>query len=517
MKKYIIPFLFFGFFLGALPTTANAQGAPPPLDARCFTQTECKVARSKMNLPIEEQINGFYNNTSETREACKDKKDSAGIELGFCLPSGQAATSVKFGGTSKFANIGVFIQYIYRYGIIFAGILAVLIIIVAGLQWTSSGGNSSTIESAKNRITGALTGLILVACSYIILNTINPATVNLRLPQIWLLRQDRIQNQHEFCVSVPAVPTGERGKFTVPKIAPYSENYQSIPEGQFKEIYTLSASDGDRYSEVFPAKTENNAGATCGQKMVIQDTQGTSCTSTYCPDGQLCFAKEGKCKPGPEKGGIAGTITARDGKYLDDIWLKVVCSDEKGNNYIRDIDSANLGDGVDSYEFSDVTAQGASECGDPKNITGYFFTIEVNDSDSLNTTDDQWIGGKSFCQQYGPSSCGFYGYNGSLNNSDAEPFIGAMIQTQELFLPAEIDRPIRCDFNNTVEAIPNMGNSYSTYVFYAGVNYLLGTNSRPDNESAEFGTLNGKCPALNAKEKQWDEYIQKVKDAKNKK
>jgi hypothetical protein len=31
------------------------------------------------------------------------------------------------------------------------------------------------------------------------------------------------------------------------------------------------------------------------------------------------------------------------------------------------------------------------------------------------------------------------------------------------------------------------------YVFYAGVNYLLDTNSRPDNESAEFGTLNGKC------------------------
>jgi hypothetical protein len=514
MSKSLFTLLFFTFFLGAIPSVVQAQTAQP-LDARCFTQTECKAARAKMNMPIEEQVKGFYNNTSETREACKNKKDSAGIELGFCLPAGQAVTTVKFGGTTKFANIGIFIQYIYRYGIIFAGILAVLIIIVAGLQWTSSGGNSSTIESAKNRITGAVTGLILVACSYIILNTINPATVNLRLPQIWLLRQDRIQNQHEFCVSVPAVPTGERGKFTIPKIAPYSENYQSIPEDQFKEIYTLHAGD-DRYQEVFPQKTENNPGATCGQKMVIQDTQGTSCTTTYCPDGQLCFAKEGKCKPGPERGGIAGTITARDGKYLDDIWLKVVCNDEDGNSTIRDIDSANLGDGVDSYQFSDVTAQGASECGEAKNIAGYFFTIEVNDSDLLNTTDDQWIGGRSFCQINGPS-CGFYGYNGSLNDSDAEPFIGAMIQTQELFLPAEIDRGFKCDFTNTVEAMPNMGNAYSAYVFYAGVNYLLDTNSRPDNESAEFGTLNGKCRELSEKQDQWDAYIKKVKDAKNKK
>ncbi len=513
MSKYIISFLFFGFLLGGLPLSTKAQSAAP-LDARCFTQTECKAARAKMNLPIEEQVKGFYNNTSETREACENKKDSAGIELGFCLPAGQAVTTVKFGGTTKFANIGIFIQYIYRYGIIFAGILAVIIIIISGLQWTSSGGNSSTIESAKNRITGALTGLILVACSYIILNTINPATVNLRLPQIWLLRQDRIQNQHEFCMSVPATPTGERGKFTIPKIAPYSENFQSIPPEQFKEIYTLG-SINDRYQEVFPPKTENNPGASCGQKMVIQDTQGTSCVTTYCPEGQLCFAKEGKCKPGPEKGGIAGTIAARDGKYLDDIWLKIVCTDENGNSYIRDIDSANLGDGVDSYQFSDVTVQGTSACGDAKNIAGYFFTIEVNDSDSLNTTDDQWIGGKSFCRINGPS-CGFYGYNGSLNDSDAEPFIGPMIQTQELFLPAEIDRGFKCDFSNTVDAMPNMGNSFSAYVFYAGVNYLLDTNSRPDNESAEFGTLSGKCPALNKKEKDWDKYIQTLKD-KNKK
>ncbi len=532
MQKYF-SLVLFALSLGVVPGVVHAQ-APEPLDPRCFTQTECSAARAKMGLTVtgdtvagvktETQVQGFYTNTSETHQACKGKTDGAGVELGFCLPAGQAVTSVKFGGTTRFANIGVFIQYIYRYGIIFAGILAVIIIIVSGLQWTASGGNSSTIESAKNRITGALTGLILAAASYIILNTINPSTVNLRLPQVWLLRSDRIQNEYPFCIGIPAVPGQEAGTFKVPKIANYSENYQAIPDGSFAPAYEIvGASSLDRYQQVFPPKQELPAG-NCGQKIVVQDTQGTSCVSTYCPQGQFCFPEEKKCLPFQSDGGIAGKISINDGKYLDDIWLRVVCSDGQTDT-IEDIDHQEPGDGATFYYFPDVTTKGNDACDGAEHVLGYFMIIEVNDSDLLNTTDDQWMGGKSFCSINGPS-CGFYGFNGSLNDSDALPFLGAMEQTGELFLPNEVKTGVNCSFNQTLDSMPNIGNAYSTYLFYAGVKTVAGLFGNdvgqaagsavaPGNEvSAEFGTLNGKCQELNNKQKQWDAYIEEKKKAK---
>jgi len=76
--------------------------------------------------------------------------------------------------------LGEYLAVIYRYLVIVAGVVAVIVIIVAGIQWTASAGNSSTIESAKGRIVGALTGLGLAAGSYIILYTINPELVSFR-------------------------------------------------------------------------------------------------------------------------------------------------------------------------------------------------------------------------------------------------------------------------------------------------------------------------------------------------
>lgn len=76
--------------------------------------------------------------------------------------------------------IGEYLSIVYRYLVVIAGLIAVIVIIIAGIQWTASGGNSSSIESAKNKIVGALTGLGLAVGSYIILYTVNPELVNFR-------------------------------------------------------------------------------------------------------------------------------------------------------------------------------------------------------------------------------------------------------------------------------------------------------------------------------------------------
>ena len=70
--------------------------------------------------------------------------------------------------------IANYIQGIYKYALGIAGILATVVMMFGGFLWLMSAGNPQMIGDAKNWITGAVTGLILLFTSYIILYTVNP-------------------------------------------------------------------------------------------------------------------------------------------------------------------------------------------------------------------------------------------------------------------------------------------------------------------------------------------------------
>lgn len=73
--------------------------------------------------------------------------------------------------------LGEYVAGIFKYLIIFATISSVVIIIVSGIQWILSAGNSDIISDQKKRILGAIIGLILIFASYTILYIINPYLV----------------------------------------------------------------------------------------------------------------------------------------------------------------------------------------------------------------------------------------------------------------------------------------------------------------------------------------------------
>ncbi|OGY61595.1 MAG: hypothetical protein A3I33_00775 [Candidatus Colwellbacteria bacterium RIFCSPLOWO2_02_FULL_45_11] len=68
---------------------------------------------------------------------------------------------------------------LYDWSIGVGTILALGILVYAGFLYTTSAGNSSRITEAKRWITAALTGLLILLSSYLILNTINPDLTNL--------------------------------------------------------------------------------------------------------------------------------------------------------------------------------------------------------------------------------------------------------------------------------------------------------------------------------------------------
>jgi Type IV secretion system pilin len=53
-----------------------------------------------------------------------------------------------------------------------AGAVAVLMIIIAGYQFVTSGGSAETVTKARSRITGALIGLIIIALAWTIIRIV---------------------------------------------------------------------------------------------------------------------------------------------------------------------------------------------------------------------------------------------------------------------------------------------------------------------------------------------------------
>jgi type IV secretory pathway VirB2 component (pilin) len=53
-------------------------------------------------------------------------------------------------------------------------VIAVLIIVISGIQISAAGGDQTTVTNAKNRIVQSLGGLVILFLSAIILYTINP-------------------------------------------------------------------------------------------------------------------------------------------------------------------------------------------------------------------------------------------------------------------------------------------------------------------------------------------------------
>ena len=83
------------------------------------------------------------------------------------------------GGYVSVNFIAEYINGIYGWIIAAAALVAVVMMMIGGLQYTLSRGKSKYIEKAKTRITNAITGLVLLLASYSIAFLIDPNTTTL--------------------------------------------------------------------------------------------------------------------------------------------------------------------------------------------------------------------------------------------------------------------------------------------------------------------------------------------------
>lgn len=88
----------------------------------------------------------------------------------------EAGKSMEISGTS----IAKYVVAIYNWALSVIVILAIVMIMVAGVRWMMAAGNASIVGQARDQIISSLIGLLIAIGSYALLNFINPALVKTR-------------------------------------------------------------------------------------------------------------------------------------------------------------------------------------------------------------------------------------------------------------------------------------------------------------------------------------------------
>lgn len=79
-------------------------------------------------------------------------------------------------GIATLACIPIVIKNVIQWALIFAGVVALFLIIYAGFQFVTSKGDPQQVDSAKKTLTYAIIGLLLILLSFAILNLMATVT-----------------------------------------------------------------------------------------------------------------------------------------------------------------------------------------------------------------------------------------------------------------------------------------------------------------------------------------------------
>lgn len=81
----------------------------------------------------------------------------------------QATLNIATPANVQITDFGKLISAIVGTLLIIAALLAFLFLILGGIQWISSGGDKAGMEAARNKITHAIVGLIIVGAAWAIM------------------------------------------------------------------------------------------------------------------------------------------------------------------------------------------------------------------------------------------------------------------------------------------------------------------------------------------------------------
>ena len=81
----------------------------------------------------------------------------------------QASLNIGQPTNVKIGNLGTLISALVGTLLIISALLAFFYLILGGIQWITSGGDKAGMEAARNKITHAIVGLVIVGAAWAIM------------------------------------------------------------------------------------------------------------------------------------------------------------------------------------------------------------------------------------------------------------------------------------------------------------------------------------------------------------
>jgi len=167
-------------------------------------------------------------------------------------------------GTEKIqsnTSLPSYLKYVYNLSVFLAGILSFVLLVWGGIKYITSANRPGKMADAKEQISAAFLGLIIVLASFLILNSINPELLILNMPDLKILE---------------IIPYSPPQKIELPEYV-----FQEIPVGTLitSEISISSfitvddtdpSYDSEEYEDAFPdtiSYSTNYQGALHGRRL----------------------------------------------------------------------------------------------------------------------------------------------------------------------------------------------------------------------------------------------------------
>ncbi len=165
---------------------------------KCWTESECSAFSEEVRRGMStETVRGTWG--SEMPYNCSRTK-STGEEMRYCY-----ANDVKYnllvpiGGESNVENLPDYINTAYTWILPAATLAAVVLMMIGGLQYVLSRGKEKYISKGKQRITNAITGIVLLMAVYVILYLIDPRLTMMNSLKIPLVKKVVIVDANSSC------------------------------------------------------------------------------------------------------------------------------------------------------------------------------------------------------------------------------------------------------------------------------------------------------------------------------
>ncbi len=109
------------------------------------------------------------------------------ILAGLALPLAAAAETLQIGSSPSVGNLRSLpglVNNIYNLAYLIGGLLAFGAVVYGAVRYTFSGGNPAAQSDARDQLTQAAFGLLLLLGSYVVLNTISPNLTSFTFPSL---------------------------------------------------------------------------------------------------------------------------------------------------------------------------------------------------------------------------------------------------------------------------------------------------------------------------------------------